>query len=195
MTDIGISTIGLILLAYLWGSIPSAVLICHALDIPDPRKQGSGNPGTTNVLRIGNRRAAIFTLFADAGKGAIALLPCLLFSLPSLDTSLCYIAVILGHLFPFFGLMKGGKGIATTMGASISLFWPLACTQLLIWAVIFSIGRISSLASVAMALISPLAIWMLAAEYLLAILPVSTLLLLRHHQNIRKLLAGKEPRF
>lgn len=194
MTEPAEMTIGLVLLAYLWGSIPTAVIVCHALNIPDPRKLGSGNPGTTNVLRIGSRKAAIITLAGDAGKGFLALLPYLLLNLDSFIGSACVIAAIAGHMFPIFSSFKGGKGVATTFGACLGLFWPLALVQIFIWSLLAGLSRTSSLASVGTALISPLFIWHTAPEFLWLLCLITALLLFAHRQNIRNLLAGKEPR-
>ena len=194
MTDTGFTTIGLVFLAYLWGSIPTAVIVCHAFNIPDPRKLGSGNPGTTNVLRIGSRKAAIITLFGDAGKGVLALLPGILLHLSSTELSLCALAAIIGHLFPVFSSFRGGKGIATALGVCLCLFWPLALIQLCIWLIIAALSRVASLASIACALISPLFVWLAASEYFSVMLAISTLLLLSHRHNIRNLLSGSEPR-
>lgn len=194
MTDTGFTTIGLVFLAYLWGSIPTAVIVCHAFNIPDPRKLGSGNPGTTNVLRIGSRKAAIITLFGDAGKGVLALLPGILLHLSSTELSLFALAAIIGHLFPVFSSFRGGKGIATALGVCLCLFWPLALIQLCIWLIIAALSRVASLASIACALISPLFVWLAASEYFSVMLAISTLLLLSHRHNIRNLLSGSEPR-
>lgn len=194
MTDTGFTTIGLVFLAYLWGSIPTAVIVCHAFNIPDPRKLGSGNPGTTNVLRIGSRKAAIITLFGDAGKGVLALLPGILLHLSSTELSLCALAAIIGHLFPVFSSFRGGKGIATALGVCLCLFWPLTLIQLCIWLIIAAFSRVASLASIACALINPLFVWLAAPEYFSVMLAISTLLLLSHRHNIRNLLSGSEPR-
>jgi glycerol-3-phosphate acyltransferase PlsY len=195
MTDIGLITIGLVFLAYLWGSIPTAVLVCHALNIPDPRKKGSGNPGTTNVLRIGSRKGALFTLVGDAGKGILALLPCSLLQLSSTEQSFCALAAIIGHLFPLFSSFRGGKGIATTFGVCVSLFWPITVLQSCIWCLVFAVSRTASLASIATVLITPIIVGLTEPTYLPAILIISALLLLSHRVNISNLLQGKEPRF
>ena len=194
MTDTGLITIGLVFLAYLWGSIPTAVLVCHLLNIPDPRKQGSGNPGTSNVLRIGSRKAALFTLAGDTGKGILALLPCSLMQLSSVEQSLCAMAAIIGHLFPLFSSFRGGKGIATSLGVCVSLFWPIAMLQSCVWCIIFALSRTASMASIATVLTTPIFIWLAEPNYLPAMLAISALLLLSHRANIRNLLQGKEPR-
>lgn len=194
MTDSVALTALFALSAYLLGSIPTAVLVCRALDIPDPRTKGSGNPGTTNVLRIGSRKAALITLLGDSSKGLLALLPGILLELPLLTQSLCCILVICGHLWPVFNGFRGGKGVATALGACAGLFWPLALVQLCCWVAIVAIGRISSLASIGTALISPLFVW-IAADQLFPVIMISSLLLLfSHHQNIRNMLNGREPR-
>ncbi len=194
MTDLGLITIGLVFLAYLWGSIPTAVIVCHTLDIPDPRKQGSGNPGTTNVLRIGSRKAAIFTLIGDAGKGILALLPAVLLQLPSSEQALCALAAVVGHLFPVFSSFRGGKGVATALGVCLCLFWPLALSQLFIWVIVAAFSRIASLASIACALITPIIVWIAAPPLFSVLLIISALLLFSHRNNIRNLLSGAEPR-
>lgn len=194
MTDLGLITIGLVFLAYLWGSIPTAVIVCHTLDIPDPRKQGSGNPGTTNVLRIGSRKAAIFTLIGDAGKGILALLPAILLQLPSSEQALCALAAVVGHLFPVFSSFRGGKGVATALGVCLCLFWPLALAQLFIWVIVAAFSRIASLASIACALITPIIVWIAVPPLFSVLLIISVLLLFSHRNNIRNLLSGAEPR-
>ena len=194
MTDSIPLTAGLVILAYLWGSIPTAILVCRAFKMPDPRKTGSGNPGTTNVLRVGNRVAATLTLLGDCGKGFFALLPCILFELSDTTRALCCIATIYGHLFPLFNAFKGGKGVATTLGACLGLYWPLTLVQLCVWLTIASVSRISSLASISAALISPLFIWVAAPQYILPICIISITLLIRHRTNIKSLLSGQEPR-
>ncbi|PIE24863.1 MAG: acyl-phosphate glycerol 3-phosphate acyltransferase [Neptuniibacter caesariensis] len=194
MTESTVMAIGLVFLAYLWGSIPTAVIVCHALNIPDPRKQGSGNPGTTNVLRIGSRKAAGITLIGDAGKGFLALLPYLLLDLDAVIGSACTLAVITGHMLPVFSSFRGGKGIATTFGACLGLYWPLALMQFCTWALLVAISRTSSLASVSTALITPLFIWLAAPEYLGLMCIIAALLVFSHRQNIRNILDGKEPR-
>mgnify|MGYP001941598943 CR=1 FL=1 len=195
VTDSTMLLLGLTLLAYLWGSIPTAVLVCHALDLPDPRSLGSRNPGTSNVLRIGTQRAAALTLLGDLGKGLLALLPAMLLELSPLARNCCALAAIIGHLFPIFSSFRGGKGVATTLGASLGLCWPLALTQILIWVAIVSYSRRASLGSISVALLSPLLAWQLAPEYLLTFWVISLILVLCHWQNIRNLLQGTEPRF
>lgn len=194
MTESIAMTFGLISLAYLWGSIPTAVIVCRVLGLPDPRQRGSGNPGTTNVLRIGTRQAAFLTLLGDTSKGFLAILPCMIFELPAQTHSFCAIAAILGHLFSIFTSFRGGKGVATTLGVCLALYWPLVLFQLFCWGLIASTSRISSLASISTALLSPIFIWHTAPEYLATLWILAAILVLSHRSNIKNLLDGREPR-
>jgi glycerol-3-phosphate acyltransferase PlsY len=194
MTDSIALTASLTVLAYLWGTFPSAVIVCRVLGIPDPRQRGSGNPGTTNVLRIGNRQAAVLTLIGDTSKGIVALLPCVILDMSHLSYSFCAVAAVLGHMLPVFSSFRGGKGVATTFGVSLMLFWPLALLQLILWSTVVLSHKIASLASITTALISPLFIWLTAPHYLLTFWLLAALLVFSHRHNIRNLLTGKEPR-
>ncbi|MGH1460634.1 MAG: glycerol-3-phosphate 1-O-acyltransferase PlsY [Neptuniibacter sp.] len=194
MTDSIALTIGLTALAYLWGSIPTAIIVCRVLGLPDPRNRGSGNPGATNVLRIGTRQAASLTLLGDISKGYIAVLPCLLLDLSYETHSLCGIAAILGHLFSVFTAFRGGKGVATMLGVCLGLFWPLALFQIVCWAVIAFFSKISSLASISTALLSPIFIWLTVPEYILPLWLLAAILLFSHRRNIKNLIDGREPR-
>ncbi|MBY4676062.1 glycerol-3-phosphate 1-O-acyltransferase PlsY [Marinobacterium sp. CAU 1594] len=182
----------LLLLAYLAGSLPSAILVCNSMGIADPRQQGSGNPGTSNVLRIGNRRAAGFTLLGDMTKGALAVLLARWLEQPLAVQGLCALAALLGHLYPLFADFRGGKGVATLLGTSLALCWPLGLLQLGFWLLLFLLGRIASLASIGTALITPLLSWLLVPELFDLLSLTSLLLLARHQQNIRKLIDGRE---
>ncbi|GAA0787978.1 glycerol-3-phosphate 1-O-acyltransferase PlsY [Marinobacterium sediminicola] len=184
----------LLFCAYLMGSIPSAVLICRAMGLDDPRSKGSGNPGATNVLRTGGPQAAGLTLLADLGKGAAAVLLAINTGASALLQGWVMLAAVCGHLFPFFSL-RGGKGVATTLGCSLLLSWPLALCQLLLWGLIFLFGRISSLASIATAAVTPLFCYLLTPALLWPFTITSLLLILRHSSNIRKLISGREHRF
>lgn len=181
--------------AYLLGSIPSAVLICRALGLDDPRHTGSGNPGATNVLRLGGHQAATLTLLADVGKGAAAILLAINSGAPALLQGWMMLAAVCGHLFPLPSLFHGGKGVATTLGCSLLLAWPLALSQLLFWGLIFLFSRISSLASIATAAVTPLFCYLLTPALIWPFSITSLLLILRHYSNIRKLIAGREHRF
>ncbi|MCP8689141.1 glycerol-3-phosphate 1-O-acyltransferase PlsY [Marinobacterium sedimentorum] len=181
-------------LAYLLGSVPTAVLVCRSMGLADPREQGSRNPGTTNVLRQGNRTAAVLTLLGDVSKGAIAVNLARYAELGSTQTGLCALAVLLGHIYPLFGRMRGGKGVATTFGLCLALSPPLGLIALGVWLLLAAIGKTASLASVGTALVTPLATFMLLPEQFAAISLICLLLVLRHRDNIRRLLRGLEHR-
>ncbi len=179
--------------AYLLGAIPTAVLVCHSMGIADPRQQGSGNPGATNVLRIGNRQAALLTLIGDIGKGAAAVGIALWAELSQTLLGLCALAAVLGHIYPFYNLQRGGKGVATTLGGCLVLSWPLALCQLASWLLVIAMTRISSLASLALALLTPLYAWLWLPE-LTGILSLIALLLIgRHSRNLSNLRRHREP--
>lgn len=185
----------LISLAYLLGSVPTALLVCNSMGIADPRQQGSGNPGATNVLRIGNPVAAALTFLGDSGKGALAVSIAIMTEQPSGITGLCALAAVLGHLFPMFGAYRGGKGIATFFGCMLLLSWPLLLIQLSCWLILAGTTRIASLASVVMALITPLLAWWLTPELLSPLALIALLLIARHRLNLVRLFQGQESRF
>lgn len=185
----------LISLAYLLGSVPTALLVCNFMGIADPRQQGSGNPGATNVLRIGNPVAAVLTLAGDSGKGALAVYLAVITHQSPGIIGLCALAAVLGHLFPLLGAYRGGKGIATFLGCSLVLSWPLMLAQLLSWLLVASVTRIASLASVTMALITPLLAWLLAPELLSPMALIALILIARHRLNLVRLYKGEEDRF
>ena len=185
----------LISLAYLLGSVPTALLVCNSMGIADPRQQGSGNPGATNVLRIGNRKAAILTLIGDVGKGALAVGLAIFAQQSEGIIGLCALAAILGHLFPMFGAYRGGKGIATLFGCMAVLSWPIMLLQLGIWLSVALTTRISSLASITMALITPVLAWLMAPDLLSPLSLIALLLLARHRVNFIRLYRGEESRF
>ncbi|WP_417579799.1 glycerol-3-phosphate 1-O-acyltransferase PlsY [Nitrincola sp.] len=185
----------LISLAYLLGSVPTALLVCNSMGIADPRQQGSGNPGATNVLRIGNRVAAVLTLLGDSSKGALAVYLAVITQQSPGIIGLCALAAVLGHLFPLLGAYRGGKGIATFLGCSLVLSWPLMLAQLLSWLLVASVTRIASLASVMMALITPLLALLLAPQLLSPMSLISLLLIARHRLNLVRLFKGQEDRF
>ncbi|WP_255856432.1 glycerol-3-phosphate 1-O-acyltransferase PlsY [Marinobacterium rhizophilum] len=180
--------------AYLLGSVPTAVLVCHAMGLADPRRLGSGNPGTTNVLRQGNRTAAVLTLLGDVAKGALAISLAQRAGLSPNQTGACAVAVLLGHIFPLLGYMRGGKGVATTFGLCLALSPPVGLLALGTWLLLAAIGKTASLASVGTALVTPLATYLLLPEQQLAISLICLLLVLRHRDNISRLLRGVEPR-
>ncbi len=184
----------LIALGYLFGSLSSAIIICRLLGLPDPRSQGSGNPGATNVLRIGGRKAAAATLLGDMLKG---LIPVLIAKLLGADLAIqanVAVAAFLGHLYPLFFGFKGGKGVATALGVLLGIHWPVGLLTIATWLVIAKVFKISSLAALLAILVTPLYIgWLIPNESLIiAMLFIGTLLFWRHRSNIKGLLAGTE---
>lgn len=184
------------LAAYLLGSISTAVLVSRVLAVPDPRTAGSRNPGATNVLRLGGRRAAIFTLLGDVGKG---ILPVLLARMAGLSpTGLAITAglAFLGHLFPVFFGFRGGKGVATALGVLLALNLWLGLALILTWLTVAAAFRYSSLAALTAALLAPFYAWWLAVPRpeLIAVAFMSVLLISRHRRNIANLISQQEGR-
>ena len=190
-----LSFIGLLIVAYLCGSLNSAIIVCKLWGLPSPRSVGSGNPGTTNVLRLGSKKAAVVTLLGDAVKG---LLPVLLGHALGLSmVQLCWVALlaVIGHMFPVFFSFKGGKGVATTIGVLLGVSAPIGGWFILIWLVIAAVFRISSLAALIATIATPfLGYWLLNPQTVIPLIIVALLVLARHHANIKRLLTGKEPK-
>ncbi|MBT9457604.1 MAG: glycerol-3-phosphate 1-O-acyltransferase PlsY [Burkholderiaceae bacterium] len=186
------------LAGYLIGSLSFAVIISKAMGLNDPRHYGSGNPGATNVLRSGNKAAAILTLVFDALKGYVPVLLVLLFGQPyglgEGTAALVGLAAFLGHLWPVFFRFQGGKGVATAAGVLLAINPLLGGATLATWLIIAYFSRYSSLASMVSAAFAPfyqMLIWG-GGPVVLAIGVMGLLLIWRHEGNIRKLLAGKE---
>ncbi|HHA18828.1 MAG TPA: glycerol-3-phosphate 1-O-acyltransferase [Methylophaga sp.] len=180
--------------AYLIGSLSSAIILCKLAGLPDPRSQGSGNPGATNVLRIGGKKLAATVLIIDVVKG---ILPVVIARLLDLDTTwlaATAFAAFLGHLYPVFFDFKGGKGVATALGGFLALSPPLAGSILLTWLVVFVISRISSLSAIIAAALAPFySLWLInSINARWIILVMAAMLLFRHRSNIQRLLSGEE---
>ncbi|MEQ1582976.1 MAG: glycerol-3-phosphate 1-O-acyltransferase PlsY [Candidatus Nitrotoga sp.] len=188
-----------VICAYLLGSISFAVIMSRLFTLPDPRTYGSHNPGATNVLRSGNKWAAILTLLGDTAKGWLAVWLAQYFG-PQAGNSLLIVAVALavfiGHLFPVFLHFKGGKGVATALGILLALNAWLGLAVLATWILVAMVFRLSSLAALLAAVSAPIFAMALAlpSEYVLALVGMSLLLIWRHKSNIQNLLAGKESR-
>lgn len=184
--------------AYLIGSVSFAVVVSRAFGLPDPHDYGSGNPGATNVLRTGNKAAALLTLVGDGAKGwlgvAAAQWLAATAGAPGWAVPAAALAVFLGHLFPVFHGFRGGKGVATAAGIVFALYWPLALALLVVWATMAYGFRISSLAALTAALLLPLGAFFVFGNTLTAwaMVPISVLLFWRHRANIRQLVAGRE---
>lgn len=186
---------GLILLgAYLLGSLSGALIICTLLRLPDPRTQGSGNPGATNVLRHGGKHAALLTLIVDVLKGVIAVLIAHWLTSSAMILSGAALAVFLGHLYPIFFHFRGGKGVATAFGALVTLIWPVGLLALATWLSVAVLFRYSSLAAIITAALTPVYMYGFVGNryYVASNLIMSSLLIWRHRSNIHHLLTGQE---
>src|SRR3990167_10652919 len=148
-----------ILIAYLVGSIPSAVLVSRFMDLPDPRTKGSGNPGATNMLRLGGKKPALFTFLSDMLKGLQVVGAVQFTTLPPFAVAGATIAVFLGHLFPIFAHFKGGKGVATYLGILLAFSPFSGMCWLIVWGVVAALFRYASLASLVASLLTPLYLW------------------------------------
>ena len=194
MLETLILPIAAIVAAYLIGSLSSAIILCKLAGLPDPRSEGSGNPGATNVLRIGGKKLAATVLFIDVVKGV---LPVTIVSLVGFDlawiTATAF-AAFLGHLYPVFFQFKGGKGVATALGGFLALSPLLGGAILLSWLFVFIISRISSLSAIIAASLAPLySMWLInSLEARWIIFVMTTMLLIRHKSNIKRLLSGEE---
>ena len=184
----------LIVGGYLFGSVSSAIITCRVLGLPDPRSQGSGNPGATNVLRIGGKKAAAVTLVGDMLKGLIPVLVAKLLGADMAVQAAVALAAFLGHLYPVFFAFKGGKGVATLLGVLLGIHWPVGLLTISTWLVIAKVFKISSLAALLSILVTPLYIWWLIPDMslMIAMLLMGTLLFWRHRSNIKNLLEGAE---
>lgn len=164
------------------------------MGLPDPRTQGSRNPGATNVLRIGGKKAALITLLGDVLKGVIPVLFAKWYGFQGTALVLIAFGAFLGHLFPIFFRFEGGKGVATAIGCLLALSWPVGLCWIATWLVIAILFRYSSLASLIASLLAPVYIWYFTQNwiYVITIALMSLILIIRHRSNIAKLLAGKE---
>ena len=186
----------LITAAYLLGSISSAIIVCHLLGLPDPRGQGSGNPGATNVLRIGGKKPAAITLIGDMFKGLIPVLVGHLLEVSLLVLTLTGLAAFLGHLYPVFFHFKGGKGVATLLGVLLGINWMLGLSAIATWLFVAKVLKISSLSALIMAALVPFYSWFFHHNWALTLTlaGMSAILFWRHRSNIQKLLSGQEDR-
>ena len=181
---------------YLLGSITTAVLVSRALGTADPRSGGSGNPGATNVLRLSGRRAAALTLAGAVVKGVVPVLAARAADLPPGEVAMVGLAAFLGHLYPAFFGFRGGKGVATALGALLGMEPLLGAGVLATWIVVAGVSRYSSLAALVASVLAPGYAWVLSGHpgVVGAVSIMAALLVWRHRANIRRLLAGEEGR-
>jgi len=200
MTDF-LTSLAFILLAYLIGSLPFAVLVSRVMGLQDPRRYGSGNPGATNVLRSGNKAAAALTLLGDAGKGWGAVWLAQAGRGGEAIIALAALAVFLGHVYPVFLRFKGGKGVATALGVLVALQPWLGLATALTWLIVAGFLRYSSLAAMVAAVFAVVfyvfgsgVAWRGSGPVGVAIGVISLLVIYRHRANLARLLQGTEPR-
>ena len=184
----------MIIVAYLFGSISTAIIVCKMMGLPDPRSLGSGNPGATNVLRLGGKKPAAITLFGDFIKGLIPVLVATYLGVNAQTLALVGMAAFLGHLYPVFFHFKGGKGVATMLGVLAGFSWMVGLATASTWLFVAKILKISSLSALVAMLLAPFYIWWLApSQPLIIITAIMTVILYwRHRSNIRNLISGSE---
>ena len=188
--------LALAVLAYLFGSIASAVVVCRMTGLPDPRTHGSGNPGATNVLRMSGTRPAALTLLGDFLKGTLPVLVAVLLGRRPEAVALVGLAAFLGHLYPVFFGFQGGKGVATGLGVLLGWSWPAFLATGATWLLVAAVFRISSVAALTSFLLTPLYLLAFGADtaIVLGMGAVTLLTYWRHRSNVRKLLDGTEGR-
>jgi glycerol-3-phosphate acyltransferase PlsY len=188
----------IVVAAYLLGSISFAVVVSRAFRLPDPHEYGSGNPGATNVLRTGNRAAALLTLAGDGVKGWLAVyvagIAVHALGAPASVVPAAALAVFIGHLFPVFHGFAGGKGVSTAAGIVYALHWPLGVLLMVSWLAMAIVFRVSSLAALTAAALMPVGGFYFFGNALTAwtLVAIAALLFWRHRANIRQLLEGNE---
>lgn len=186
--------IGFALFGYLLGSVSTAIITCKIMGIADPRTVGSNNPGATNVLRAGGKKAAIITLLGDMLKGLIPVLIAVLLNMSDEVIAATGVAAFLGHLYPLYYGFKGGKGVATILGVLLGTHWLLGLGTIGIWMAIAFTFRYSSLSALVAASGSPILAWFITQSPVITICVafMAALLIWRHRSNIKNLVAGKE---
>ncbi|MBN3859120.1 glycerol-3-phosphate 1-O-acyltransferase PlsY [Neisseriaceae bacterium PsAf] len=192
------TSIILIIVAYLLGSISFAVIVSRFFKLQDPRSYGSKNPGATNVLRSGNKAAALLTLLGDALKGWLIVFLCIKYmdelGIDELTVACVSVAVVLGHMFPIFFKFIGGKGVATAIGVIFALSWQVALIMCIIWLILVFATKMSSLAALFVFILCPfLSLYFVPTpEYQIALAIICVMVILRHKENIRKIINRQE---
>lgn len=181
-------------IAYLIGSLSTAIITCKIMGIEDPRKTGSKNPGATNVLRHGGKKAAIITLLGDMLKGLIPVLVFSQFQADALTIALVGLFALLGHIFPIYYGFKGGKGVATFYGVILGMNWLVGIIALAIWLGMAAMVKISSLSALVSVFFTPFILWHFSQsiELTAAVAVMSILVFWRHKENIQALRQGLE---
>jgi len=184
----------LIAFAYLLGSLSSAIIVCRLMGLPDPRTEGSHNPGATNVLRLGGKKAAAITLLGDSIKGLVPVLLAQSLDAPPPVLAGAGLAAFLGHLYPIFFRFQGGKGVATFIGVTLGLHWLLGLGVIGTWLLIARVYHISSLAALVAAVLAPIYSWGIGLAPIInfTIALMTLMLLWRHRTNIQRIMRGEE---
>src|SRR5262249_54726044 len=185
-------TLFFIIIAYLVGSLSSAIIVSKLMHLPDPRTTGSGNAGATNVFRISGRCPVVISLIFDVLKGVIPLLLAALAGLKNFNLALVAFAATAGHIFPIYFKFKGGKGVATTFGGVLILSFWVALIGIIIWAVVLLLSRYVSLASLIATGVGTILLLFVHVSYFLPILAATLLIIWKHKENIERLRAGTE---
>lgn len=185
--------------SYLIGSLSSAIIVCKLMSLPDPRGEGSGNPGATNVLRFGGKKAAAITLAGDTLKGLIPVLIVKYMGMDMQTIALVGLAAFLGHLYPVFFQFKGGKGVATMLGVMFGFSWWVGLATAGTWLFMAKIVKISSLSALVATLLAPVYVWLwfdyINFNYIAAVgvtIIMTVILFWRHRSNIQNLIKGTE---
>jgi len=182
-----------VLIAYLLGSISSAIIVCYLFDYPDPRTKGSRNPGATNVLRIAGKKAAFLVLLGDMFKGLIPVLLAKWYGIPPFGLALVAVAAFLGHLYPLYFRFEGGKGVATLIGCLFAFNFLLGLAFIVTWLAVALVFRYSALSSLVATILAPFYTWYFTnMNYTVAVVLMGVLVVYRHRSNIKNLWNGKE---
>jgi glycerol-3-phosphate acyltransferase PlsY len=185
-------TVAMIIAAYLLGSISSAILICKILGLPDPRTTGSNNPGATNVLRMSNKLTAATVLFLDILKGTVPVWGAYFLQVEPLYLGIIGVAACLGHMYPIFFNFQGGKAVATALGTLLPIGLGLGALLIITWLSVAKLTKYSSLAAIVTVSLAPVYVFLLKPLYVYPTLMLSALIILRHKDNIVRLLKGTE---
>ena len=183
-----------LIVSYLIGSISSAIIICKIVGLPDPRTQGSKNPGATNVLRFGGKKIAAFVLIFDGLKGAIPVITANYFGLSLFELTFILLFAFLGHVFPLFFSFKGGKGVATYLGGLIGINLLIGLTFAIIWLIVAKVLKFSSLAALIATILSPIYFYLITANLQAALVIglIGLFIIYNHRTNIKRLIKKEE---
>ena len=182
-----------VIIAYLLGSLSFAVIVAKLMKLPDPRTTGSGNPGATNMLRVGSRRATLYVLLGDAVKGIIAILIARFFNIQAVTLAFVGLTAVLGHLFPVYFKFRGGKGVATMMGVLFGLSFWIGLLVVVTWLIVVFLFHYSSLGALVSAILAPIYIVIGGQiDYIFPVSLISVLLILNHYGNFQRLRRGTE---